>query len=259
MTLLRRLGNKSKIAKDVQAHFPHHKQYIELFFGAGGMFFNKPKAKYNIVNDKDSEVYNLFCIVQERREELREAIKTMPIHVDLWNHWRQHTEADPIRRAIRFLFLSNYGYMGKPETLRFGANNTSQILLDSLNSTWEHLFQVYFTNCDFRDFFRQVSFKDDKEKEDTLVYADPPYLDTDNNYGDLHSKSKWTEEDAFDLFEVLQTWGGKFAISEFNCPFILSEAESRNLNVIYIGERINMKNRRTEILVTNYQNHPQLF
>jgi len=49
--ILRRLGNKKKIAHKIQAHFPEHKIYIEPFFGAGGMFFNKPKAKYNIVNN----------------------------------------------------------------------------------------------------------------------------------------------------------------------------------------------------------------
>lgn len=257
-TLLRRLGNKSKIAKDVQAHFPYHKQYIELFFGAGGMFFNKPKAKYNIVNDKDSEVYNLFCVVKDSKDDLIECIKRMPIHQDLWNHWKKNTETAPVLRAVRFLFLSNFGYMGKPETLRIGANNTAQILLDSIQSTWEYMFQVYFTNCDYRDFFRLVSFKDDKEISETFCYSDSPYIDTDNNYDGL-SGMKWTEEDAFDLFEVLQNWGGKFAISEFNHPFILSEAKRRNLNVITIGERINMKNRRIEVLVTNYQNHPTLF
>lgn len=38
------------------------------------------------------------------------------------------------------------------------------------------------------------------------------------------------------------------------------QAEKRGLNVIVIGERQNLKNRRTEILVTNYKNNqPTLF
>ena len=36
--ILRRLGNKSKLATKIQKHFPAHKIYIEPFFGAGGMF-----------------------------------------------------------------------------------------------------------------------------------------------------------------------------------------------------------------------------
>ena len=46
-------------------------------------------------------------------------------------------------------------------------------------------------------------------------------------------------------------------MSEFNHPFILKQAEKRGLNVIIIGERQNLKNRRIEILVTNYKNNQQ--
>ena len=53
---MRRLGNKTKIAQDIQKYFPKHNLYVEPFFGAGGMFFNKPKAKYNVLNDLDVDV-----------------------------------------------------------------------------------------------------------------------------------------------------------------------------------------------------------
>lgn len=42
--VLRRLGNKAKIAGKIAEHLPPHKIYIEPFFGAGGMFFNKPNV-----------------------------------------------------------------------------------------------------------------------------------------------------------------------------------------------------------------------
>jgi DNA adenine methylase len=48
-------------------------------------------------------------------------------------------------------------------------------------------------------------------------------------------------------------------MSEFDHPFILEQAKQRNLNVITIGERQNLKNRRTEILITNYQKNKNLF
>jgi DNA adenine methylase len=57
----------------------------------------------------------------------------------------------------------------------------------------------------------------------------------------------------------LQKTGCKFAISEFDNEFILQQAKERNLNVHIIGERQNLKNRRTEILITNYQVAPDLF
>lgn len=254
MTLLRRLGNKAKLAKDIQAYFPQHKQYVELFFGGGGMFFNKPKARYNIVNDNDSDVYNLFMVVMNSKEELINHIKMMPVHNDLWNYWRQNKEVDPIKRAVRFLFLSNYGYMGKDNTLRVGANNTTSILLGEIDKTFDLLFGVYFLNCDFRDVPGKISFKDDKERSDTFIYADPPYLDTTNNY-----ESEFSEKDSYDLFDILQDIRCKWAMSEFDHPFIISEAQRRGLNTINLGSRINLKNRRVEVLITNYNTSTTLF
>ena len=88
------------------------------------------------------------------------------------------------------------------------------------------------------------------EKKNKLLFtADPPYLNTVDNYS-----NSFTESDSLELFETLQSTGCKWAMSEFNHPFILDQAKQRGLNIIEIGERQNLKNRRTEILVTNYQN-----
>jgi hypothetical protein len=59
--------------------------------------------------------------------------------------------------------------------------------------------------------------------------------------------------------DILNLTGIKYAMSEFDHPFILEQAKERGLNVHIIGERQNLKNRRTEILVTNYKKLPSLF
>ena len=80
--ILRRLGNKSKIAKNIQEYFPEHTTYIEPFFGAGGMFFNKPRAKYNFLNDLDSDVFNLFQVATNRNQDLIDLFLQMPIRFE---------------------------------------------------------------------------------------------------------------------------------------------------------------------------------
>lgn len=246
--VLRRLGNKKAIAKKIQIHFPHKiTNWIEPFFGAGGMFFYKPKCKYNIVNDVDSDVFNLFQVISTQPKELKKAVWQMPIHEDLWNHWKEHKETDPILKAIRFIFLSNFGYMGKPETLRFLSGNTKRLIYHAIDKTCEFLFDVEFTNCDFRELFRKLSIRKSEIKK-TFVYCDPPYINTDNNYSE-----GFNLQDSSDLFDELQKCGYKFAMSEFDDPFIIEQAKARKLNIITIGERRNLGNRRTEVLITNYQ------
>lgn len=249
--ILRRLGNKAKIAADIQKHFPQHKIYVEPFFGAGGMFFNKPKVKYNIVNDLDSDVFNLFQVVSNQKEELEKAFKMMPIHADLMNYWKDNKETEPVKQALRFLFLSNITFMGTGAGMRYGTENPKSVLYDNLNQTFDLIHDVQFSNLCFRKFFGILR---DKNANDTFIYCDPPYLETIDNYS-----SSFTETDSNDLFDCLIESGCKFAMSEFDHPFILEQARQRNLNVITIGERQNLKNRRTEILVTNYKNHATLF
>jgi DNA adenine methylase len=249
--ILRRLGNKSRIANEIQKYFPEHTMYIEPFFGAGGMFFNKPKAKYNILNDNDSEVFNLFNVVMHSEKELEDTFLKMPISEDLWNYWKKTQETDPILKALRFLFLSNYGFMGQTGALRLEADNTSTILLENLGKTHKFMFDVRFMNVDFREVIKKIAFKD---KNNTFIYADPPYLDTRNNY-----QTGFTPKDSEDLLQMLIGSGCKFAISEFDHPKIMELAELHKLNIEIIGERENLKNRRVEILVTNYKIQGKLF
>jgi len=250
--ILRRNGNKSQIAEDIYKHFPDHKIYIEPFFGAGGMFFNKPLAKYNFLNDLDDDVFNLFMVVKENRHELYSAVENMPIHQSLMRYWKKSQEVDPIWKAIRFLFLSNFTYLSKGYNLKFTSDNSKQIILDRIEPTFEYMKNARFMNVDFRDVLKNISFGCKSglcKKSDSFIYSDPVYFGTQGWYA--HKSNEIN--DIIDHFDILVNSGLRFAMSEFDSCFILDNAKSRGLNVINIGERRNLKNRRNEILITNYE------
>ncbi len=246
--ILRRLGNKKKLAAKLIPHFPDHNLYIDLFFGAGGMFFFKPKARFNILNDLDAKVYNLFQVAVHHNGDLRRLWEATPLHEALWERWK-HGElpTDPVERATRFLLVSNFGFMGKPSTMRFASGNGKRLVLEHLAITKSMLWDCEFTCTDFRTILRKVP-KSTLERKSTFIYADPPYLGTANNY-----VSGFKEQDSRDLLHMLVLSGSKFAMSEFDHPFITGLASELGLNVNIIGERKNLANRRTEILVTNYR------
>lgn len=253
--VLRRIGNKSKMAKKIVPHFYSHRMYIELFFGAGGLFFNKTKAQYNIMNDNCSEVFNLYQCLQSNKEELHNKLTQMPVHEDLWHYWRNNTEMDPVMKAVRFIMLSNFGLMGKDETLRFGENNSKQIALKSIDKLSNFISDVQFMNTDFRNVLKRINIKRVTSKRDIFIYADPPYLQTTNNY----QSGRFGEKDCLDLFNLLQDSDICFAISEFDHPFIIDQAKKRGLVINTIGERRSINKRSTEILITNYHSSLKLF
>ena len=125
-----RIGSKSRIADKITPHFPEHSTYVELFFGAGGLFFNKKRAKYNILNDLDDDVFNYWQVLQNNKDELLDMLEMMPISETLMKYWSKNKESDPIKKALRFLFLSNFGLMGKPETLRFEPSNQKKVIIE---------------------------------------------------------------------------------------------------------------------------------
>jgi len=245
--ILRRLGNKKKLAEHIQSYFPAHNMYVEPFFGAGGMFFNKPKVNYNIVNDLDSDVFNLFQVVSNQKDELERQFEIMPLHSDLIKYWLKNEEDTPVKKALRFLALSNFVLNGRGSTMRLGARNDKLNVYKYLDKTFEFIKDVQFANMDFEKFLKGIEFRGN-----CFIYCDPPYLGTADNYS-----SSFTEEQSESLFNCLESTKHKFAVSEFDHPFIIEQAQKRGLNIVYIGERQNLKNKRTEILVTNYKNNQQ--
>jgi DNA adenine methylase len=256
--LLTRLGNKRKLAGELHQYFPPHRMRVYLFAGALGSYFKMPKSKYTIINDFDDDVTNLYMVVENRHEELTAALRRMPVSMSLANHWMKNRETDPVKSALRFLFLSNFTYLGKGDTLRLGVDQTKARLLARIEPTLEELNRSHtkITSMDFRDVIRHISFADRVlSKDDTLLYLDPPYYEQGNTY----NTPKWTRDDMTDCLELMVNEGIPAAMSEFDHPEVIDEAEARGLNVFSIASRRNIKNRRTEILITNYAPNHRLF
>jgi len=253
MTLLRRLGNKQAVAKKILPYFPPHDIYIEPFFGAGGMFFNKPRAKHNFLNDNDDDVFNLYMVVLEERERLKFELSRMPVHQSLWKHWKTNIPEDRVLKAVRFLFYSNFGYMGMNTSLCMIDRDPKSATLDELGTI--DFGESKFGCDDFEKFLRSICIDSlEKASGTAFCYCDPPYFED----GDKRAYTPFTEQDLARLFDVLEWRGCKFAVSEFDNPTVAQMAKDRGLQVHIIGERQNMKNRRVEILITNYEPSRQL-
>lgn len=249
--VLRRIGNKTSLADKIQTYFPKHTLYVEPFFGSGGMFFNKQKAKYNIVNDLDSDVYNLYRVIKESKEDFAKELSLAPYHKDLFDYWKNNKETDPIMQAVRFVYLSNFSFLGKNDTLRLGTVNSKKIALSRIDSTYELIKDVQFGNYDYVRFLKSFSIRN---TDKTFIYADPPYIETANNYA-----QSFTKHDFIALLKALKLTKCRFAVSEFANEFVIEESKKQGLNITIISNRKSINNRNTEILIRNYKNEPTLF
>jgi DNA adenine methylase len=248
--MLTRLGNKQALKDTLYQYFPPHKMRIEFFFGAGGSFFNLPKPQYAILNDYDDDVFNLYQVLLSQKSELREAIEMMPISQSLLNYWKTNLETDPLKKSIRFLLMSNFTYLGKGDTIRFGISNSKKVLLSKIEKTFRALENVQLMNEDFRDVLPKVSFpRRVLNKTQVFGYLDPVYLDTIHSY----KVPSWTVNDTEDCFKLMAETEIKCAMSESDHEAVLDFASDYKMQVQKVTERKNLKNRRIEILAMNYK------
>ena len=255
--LIRRRGAKSKLLPKIKTYFPNQfNMFIDMFFGGGSVSYyimNNYKCKV-IANDNDSNISNLFLQLLNNKDELLDAIETTPYHQDIFNYYKSidiDTISD-LQKAVRYLYLINYSYLGQEGTMIFSVDNSKKVCLQKLQEFYKYIQDIQFTNVDFTNVLKMIAFKETTP----FIYADPPYLNTSD--GNYESKS-WSEHDAKTLVLMLVKSGYNFMISEFDNEFYKEMAFENKLNYITIGERVNLKNIRTEIIITNYKNNLSLF
>lgn len=247
--ILTRMGNKRKIAKQLHNEFLPHRLRIEFFFGAGGSYFYLPIPKFSILNDADSDVTNLYLVLLDQKDELKRQLEILPVSESLIKYWMKNQEQDPVRKAVRFLLLSNFTYMGKGDTIRLGIDHSKRNLIDRIEPTFQMLKNSKITSVDFRKVLSKISFHEDvTPKIDSFNYLDPIYLDTEHNY----KVNNWSVNDTEDCFKIMANSGINSAMSEFDIEPVMDFASDYKMNVVKLKERRNLKNRRQEILITNY-------
>ena len=151
---------------------------------------------------------------------------------------------DPLQKAVRFLYLSALGKYGRIGTMAVPAQNKLINAIHRIVPVSERFKGCTFTQGDFRACIRSISLRG--KKETCFIYADPPYQ------GVSGYKNRFGQDDFTDLLDALQGTGSPFAVSEFDKPWVLEQAEKRGLRVVDIALRANIKNWKKEILIMNY-------
>jgi len=253
---LRRLGKKNVIAKELSKYTPENfNTIISLFYGTGSFENNYiGKIDYIFANDYDANVINLYNVLKTKPNELIEEIELLPIHSDVFAQNKDYKtkQISDVEKAMFFLLYSNFGYMGRPDALRYVLGNSKKNLLKNIKGFLKEIVNnekttVSFTNYSYEKVLSKISFMDNDKKK-CFLFCDPPYLDTANNY----DTPVFSEKDHANLQKVCIESEIQFMICEFDHPEVLKLAAENNLFITEVGERQNMKNRRTEIILTNY-------
>lgn len=75
ITPLTYYGGKQKLARVIIPLIPPHKTYVEPFVGGGAIFWSKPIAEVEVINDYNRELINFYEMVQNQFVELEKLIR----------------------------------------------------------------------------------------------------------------------------------------------------------------------------------------
>lgn len=214
---LRYPGGKFRMAKKLIPFFPAHNTYVEPFGGGGSVLLAKEPAKFEVYNDLDEGVVNFFRVLRDPKLalELEKAISLTPYsrtkHANCWE-----PSDDPVEEARRMLVRSFQSIGVKHRNSGDGWRTASTRLERSPAKGWfdrageipkflDRLKEVVIECVSYERLFPWL------DGEETLWYADPPYIGKNEGY--VHTMTK---DDHALLCERLRELKGMVILSGYD-------------------------------------------
>lgn len=260
------VGGKTKLSRKIIPYIPPHKNYLELFFGGGSIFFEKKPSEVETINDINSNVTTFFKVLQNKNkfEDFYRLVNLTPYSRELFYELRDGQPNNDIEKAYRFFVLSRQSFAGKLKEWAFSvdAGKKKKILsflktIKKLPQIVERLKNVQIEN---RDFERCLNLYDN---EDCFIYADPPYIPESRRGKDLY-EYEMTYEDHERLLSCCLQVKGKIMISGYNSDLYNAELKGWRKKEFKTRCTIDMKSNdqdRIEVIWMNYKDNlqPELF
>lgn len=217
-TILRYPGSRVKTSPWINSYIPKHKIYIDAFFGAGSIFFNKAPSKIEIINDINRNVVTAFRVLRDKPEELIRLIELTPYSRDEYDlSYKVEKDLDDLEKARRFFVRCWQGY-GPSNLYHNGFRTTSHErrnpakawskLPEGLDKAAKRLQRVQIERCDAVSLIQRYKFRD------VFIYVDPtPLPGLRNGY---FYQDEMDEGQHIKLLELLKEHPGPVMISSFD-------------------------------------------
>lgn len=118
------MGGKRRLAKHILPLLGDHRAYVEPFAGGAAIFFMKEESPVEVINDRNSDVVNLYRVVRHHLDELVRHFRWALVSRE---EFLTQTRVDPdtltdIQRAARFFYLQKTCFGAKPVGRTFGVD-----------------------------------------------------------------------------------------------------------------------------------------
>jgi DNA adenine methylase len=240
--IIPRVGGKSKIAKKIIEMIPPHKIYVEPFVGGGSVFFKKPEAEVNIINDLDKDIYNIYLDITKVKNI--DDFHLYETNKEEFEKYKKQTKfKNSKERLYRNIYLSKNSYSGNRNAFNGNIKTGIVKFKKNYNDIRNKLINTIILNKDYKKVIEKY------DSLETFFYLDPPYTKLNKSWG--YKENTVTREE---LLNVLKNIKGKFLMSyDFNKENV--ELFSQFFKVIEINQIYKLSGKQQnikEIIILNY-------
>lgn len=238
-----------------------HDEYREPFAGGATVFFHKPKARINWLNDLDEELITCYKVMQDPigRKKLVADFENEVANKERWREVFDSIPNDEYETARKYYYLNRTSFSGKLVSAAWGYRPKRSLpperWKERIIPCGAYLEDTKLTNLDFSEVINA-------EGKNVLIYVDPPYY-LPPKY--KHYRCGFDPEDHIRLAECLKKTKHKFFLTYDDCPEIrelYSWAKIYSTNVVYRVDNSAVKggNRQLgfELIITNYDMPQQM-
>uniref|UniRef100_UPI001AD894A2 DNA adenine methylase n=1 Tax=Rahnella sp. ChDrAdgB13 TaxID=1850581 RepID=UPI001AD894A2 len=244
------VGGKRKLAKHLLPLFPEHTCYVEPFCGGAALFFMKEPSKVEVLNDINSDIVNLYRVIQNHLEEFLRQFKWALTSREIFK-WLNDTPTitlTDIQRAARFYYLQKLSFGAKAEGRTFGVSPTRPTRLnilrieEDLSEAWLRLQHATLEHLDWQSCIQRY------DRPGTLFYLDPPYWKT-HGYGVPFGIEQYQA-----MAELARTIKGKMIISVNDRPEMREAFDGLQISTISTTYSVGSNNghKAAELIISNF-------
>lgn len=177
------IGGKRRLADTLIGRFPPHTCYVEVFAGGAALYFLRPPAEVEVINDVNGDLVNLYRVVQNHLEEFVRQFKWALSSRQIFK-WTQETPGQvltDIQRAARFFYLQHHCFGGKVQGQTWGTATTAPAvnllrLEENLSAAHLRLSATFIEHLPWHECITRY------DRPHSFFYLDPPYWATEG-YG----------------------------------------------------------------------------
>ena len=253
------VGGKKALREEVVRRFPiYYERYIEVFGGGGWVLFHKdPGNDFEVYNDFNSLLVNLYRCVRDKPEELIAALRYVLNSREDFERARtalaRDSPMDAVRKAALFYQIIRYSYASALTS--YGSQpHDMRANFPLIEQAHRRLARVVVENKDFEKLVRQY------DRPVSLFYCDPPYHATEGYYQNI-GEDGFTEKDHIRLRDTLLSMQGKFLLSYNDDEFIRELYDAPGIRIEPVTRLNNIRQRYdpncqfSELLIANYDMH----